>query len=80
MKMTVRKFKNKPVLELVKAGNGKPFSIGIGKAKLILDSIKTIKAFVDQYAEPEDTTATVSDKDAKKLLMAIADQLGMNLS
>ena len=56
------------VLSLVKEGKGKPFSIGIAKAKVILDNIETIKSFVDQYGNSKMSVKAVqADKILKQL-------------
>lgn len=58
------------LLELVPEGKGKPFSIGIGKAKTILDSIKSIKDFVAKH-EP----AAKLPKGITPEIMAMAQAL-----
>lgn len=65
------------VLELVAQGEGKPFSIGVAKAKVILDSLDDIKAFVDKYYVEGKAKASkgLASIDIDSLAVAIANIL-----
>jgi len=50
MKVETNEYKGQPVLVLKRNENDKyPFSFGLGKARMILESIEDIKAFVAKY-------------------------------
>lgn len=47
-------FKGKPVLILKRTEDDKfPFSFGLSKARMILESIDDIQQFVDEHSVPE---------------------------
>jgi hypothetical protein len=45
-------YKGKPILQLLRSEDDHyPFSFGVAKAKMVIESIEVIKAFVKKYDE-----------------------------
>ena len=61
----IEQFQGRPILVLTEQSEGRPFSIGIGKAKIILKQLESIKKFVAENDNPN-YASTVSKYKANK--------------